>query len=73
MMEGSRISPACLAILHTQGVLTSNLIALEFASLVFLASVVRHSEKKVRMIAVTNAGSHALVFFGRLYLRGLLL
>lgn len=43
-MEGSRVSPVCLTILHTQGALTSDLIALEFVFLVFLASVVRNSE-----------------------------
>lgn len=72
MMEGSRSSPFCLAILHTQCVLTSNLIALEFAFSFFLP-LAKNSEKKVGMTAVTNACSHALVFFGRLYLRGLLL
>lgn len=51
-MEGRRVSPVCLAILHTQVVLTSSLIALEFAFLVFLASVVRNSEKEVGMAAV---------------------
>lgn len=72
-MEGSRDFPVCLTILHTQSVLTSDLIALEFAFLVFLASVVRNSEKEVGMAAATNACSHALVFLGRLCLRGLLL
>lgn len=59
MMEGSRLSAACLTILHTQGVLTSSLIALEFAFLVFLASVFRHAEKSLGMTAC----SHALVVF----------
>lgn len=72
-MEGSRVSSVCLAILHTQGVLTGDLVALEFAFLVFLASVVRNPVKEVGMAAVSNASSHALVFFGRLYLRNLLL
>lgn len=40
---------------------------------IFLDSVAKNSEKKVGMTAVTNACSHALVFFGRLYLRGFLL
>lgn len=56
-MEGSRVSSVCLAILHTQGVLTGDLVALEFAFLVFLASVVRNSVKEVGMAAVTNACS----------------
>lgn len=72
-MEGSRVSPVCLTILHTQGILTSDLIVLEFAFLGFLASVVRNSEKEVGMAAAANACSHALVFLGGLCLRGLLL
>lgn len=60
-MEGSRISPVCIAILHTQGVLPSSFIALEFAFLVYPACVARHSEKTVG-VTVTNACLHALVF-----------